>query len=77
MFVCEDVVEAAGGTWNASNFVRDTGEGCSTRVPLEINGSKASGRESVWRNSEQFELPLWGTRKNNLTSVDLFAILVV
>ena len=33
MFVCKDVVEAAGGTWNASNFVRDTGEGCSTRVP--------------------------------------------
>ena len=38
MFVCKDVVEAAGGTWNASNFVRDTGEGNSSRVPLEING---------------------------------------
>lgn len=38
MFVCKDVVEAAGGTWNATNFKTVVGEGCYTVVPLEISG---------------------------------------
>ena len=38
MFVCKDVVEAAGGTWNITNFKTVVGEGGYSIVPLEING---------------------------------------